>query len=66
MFFTIRSLPFKIQTHKTTISINNNMLGSANPCPASQYALAEYYSPTNTYYILSLLQIIRNYRAISY
>lgn len=64
MFFTIRSLPFKIQTHKTTININNNMLGSANPCPASQYALAKYYSLVNTHYtiFLSLLQIIRNYR----
>lgn len=64
MFFTIRSLPFTIQAHKTPISINNNMLGSANPCPASQYALAKYYSIVIIHctIFLSLLQIIRTYR----
>lgn len=40
------------------------MLGSANPCSASQYALAKFYSYSPVYYtiFLSLLQIIRNSR----
>lgn len=49
MFFTIRSLPFTIQANKTPIIINNNILGSATPCSASQYALAKFYSPSTVY-----------------